>query len=129
LVKSNWTDVRELEGTPTGIQFATKLKRIKKLAIPWDKTKQKAEEQELQSIEEQLRLLQEDLESGFMKVLAQNILKRLEAMSRLLMAEQEETWRLKSRAIWLENGDENTNFFQVYAKGRREKKTIWSLKD
>jgi hypothetical protein len=46
-----------------------------------------------------------------------------------LLADQEETWRLKSRAIWLENGDENTKFFQAYAKGRREENTIWSLKD
>jgi hypothetical protein len=36
---------------------------------------------------------------------------------------------LKSRAIWLEKGDENTKFFQAYAKGRKAENTIWSLKD
>jgi hypothetical protein len=35
----------------------------------------------------------------------------------------------KKRAIWLENGDENTIFFQAYAKGRKVENTIWSLKD
>jgi hypothetical protein len=36
---------------------------------------------------------------------------------------------IKSRAIWLENGDENTIFFQAYTKGRKAANTIWSLKD
>jgi hypothetical protein len=46
-----------------------------------------------------------------------------------LLKEKEETWRLKSRAIWLESGDENTKFFQAYAKGRKNVNTIWHLKD
>jgi hypothetical protein len=36
---------------------------------------------------------------------------------------------LKSRAIWLKSGDENTKFFQAYAKGRKCSNTIWHLKD
>jgi len=35
---------------------------------------------------------------------------------------------LKSRAIWLRVRDENTKFFQNYAKGRKKSNTIWSLK-
>ena len=42
---------------------------------------------------------------------------------------KEEEWRLKSRAIWLKAGDENTRFFHNYAKGRKSANTIWSLKD
>jgi hypothetical protein len=56
-------------------------------------------------------------------------MKRLEVRCRLLLAEQEETWRQKNKAIWLENGYENTKKFQAYAKGRRDYNTIWSLKD
>jgi hypothetical protein len=99
------------------------------LAIPWAKAKQKAKEQELQSIEYQLRIIQEESAAGFMTDLACDNMKRVEARHRLLLAEQEEMWRLKSRAIWLENEDENTKFFQAYAKGRRDENTIWSLKD
>lgn len=36
-------------------------------------------------------------------------------------------WRLKSRAIWLQCGDENTKFFQAFAKGRKFTNTIWEL--
>lgn len=46
-----------------------------------------------------------------------------------MLKEKEETWRLKSKAIWLESGDENTKFFQAYAKGRKNVNTIWYLKD
>ena len=36
-------------------------------------------------------------------------------------------WRLKSRAIWLQCGDENTKFFQAFAKGRKFTNSIWEL--
>jgi hypothetical protein len=29
----------------------------------------------------------------------------------------------------MESGDENTNFFQAFAKGRRSVNTIWQLRD
>jgi hypothetical protein len=122
LVKSNWTNIRDTEDIPTGIQFASNLKKLKKnLVIPWEKVKQKTEEHELQNIEEQLRLIQEDPEAGFMSDLAHENLKNMEARRRILLAEQEETWRLKSRAIWLENGDENTKFFKPMQKGGKQK--------
>jgi hypothetical protein len=34
----------------------------------------------------------------------------------------------KSRALWLHSGDENTKFFQAYAKGRKMINTIWGIK-
>ena len=46
-----------------------------------------------------------------------------------LIKEKEEMWRLKSRAIWLKSGDENTKKFQAYAKGRKCSNTIQHLKD
>jgi hypothetical protein len=45
------------------------------------------------------------------------------------LKEQEETWRQKSRAIWLKSGDDNTKKIQAYANGRNIKNTIWSLID
>ena len=43
--------------------------------------------------------------------------------------EQEEVWCLKSRAIWLESGDENTKLFQAFTKGRKSQNTISKLKN
>lgn len=40
----------------------------------------------------------------------------------------QEQWRLKSRAIWLEVGDENYKVFQNYLKGKKNSYTIWEMK-
>lgn len=44
-----------------------------------------------------------------------------------ILKEQEETWRLKSRAIWLKVGGDNTKYLQKFSKGRKASNTIWHL--
>jgi hypothetical protein len=56
-------------------------------------------------------------------------LKALEGCRRKLLGEKEALWSQKSRVIWLAKGDDNTKFFQAYAKGRKTNNTIWHLKD
>jgi hypothetical protein len=53
----------------------------------------------------------------------------LETKKKKILEDREAAWRLKSRALWLECGDENTKFFQAYARSRKLTNTIWSLKD
>ena len=43
--------------------------------------------------------------------------------------ERQEALRLKSRAIWMECGDDNTKYFHAFAKGRKQQNTIWELKN
>ena len=57
------------------------------------------------------------------------VLTWLEGRRITLLLEREETWRLKSRATWLECGDDNTTFFHAYARGRKVANTVWSLED
>ena len=54
---------------------------------------------------------------------------RIEGRRTYLLLEREETWNLKSRAIWLDCRDDNTKIFHAYARGRKAANTIWSLKD
>jgi hypothetical protein len=42
---------------------------------------------------------------------------------------EESTWRLRSRAILLNNGDKNTKFFHKYATLRRSQNNIWDIED
>eukprot|EP00253_Pinus_taeda_P021770 PITA_21770 len=51
----------------------------------------------------------------------------LENRKERILKEGEESWRLRSRAIWLQAADENTRFFQNYAKGRKVSNTVWNL--
>ena len=53
----------------------------------------------------------------------------LQGRRNTLLLEKEETWQLKSRALWLACGDENTICFHAYAKGRKALNTIWCLED
>ena len=52
----------------------------------------------------------------------------MEASRNKILKEIQEVLRLKSRAIWMECSDDNTKFFQAFAKGRRQQNTIWELK-
>jgi hypothetical protein len=55
--------------------------------------------------------------------------KGTESKKELILSIEESTWRLRSRAIWLNNGDKNTKFFHKYATQRRSQNTIWDIKD
>jgi len=84
---------------------------------------------ELEALENQLKLMSEEEGGGFSSLEAKkNLLRMVERRNRLLK-EKEEMRRLKSRAIWMKSGDENTKQFQAYAKVRKCSNTIWHLKD
>eukprot|EP00253_Pinus_taeda_P017096 PITA_17096 len=86
------------------------LKRLKKATISWAKDRKVKQNEELIRIREELNNLESTEEDGY-------------------ISQASKEWRLKSRAIWLKAGDENTNFFHNYAKGIKSANTIWSLKD
>jgi len=53
----------------------------------------------------------------------------LEKEKNRLLQQEEARWRLKSRALWMKNGDKNSKFFHKYANARRERNYIWEIKD
>lgn len=46
-----------------------------------------------------------------------------------ILKDREESWRLRSRAIWLKDGDNNNKFYHKFANGRKAINTIWELKN
>lgn len=97
--------------------------------LPWAHEKRIRDEQEIACLESQLEAIRQSEGDGYESVASKEALKALELRYRKLLAEKEALWKQKSRAIWLEKGDDNTKFFQAYAKGRKSANTIWHLKD
>lgn len=105
------------------------MKKLKQVAIGWAHKKKIFDEQELKSVNEFFQAIYDTEGGGYMSNESKELLLQLESKLRKLLKDQEANWRLKSRALWLKFGDENTKFFQLYAKGRQLKNTIWSLSD
>jgi hypothetical protein len=53
--------------------------------------------------------------------------KVLEYKMRHILFEKEKEWRLKSRALWLWVGDEDTKFFHRYSNYRKNINSIWKI--
>ena len=53
----------------------------------------------------------------------------LEGKKDVVLKKEENFWRLKSRAIWMVSGDDNTKLFQAFMKGRKQQNMIWEIKN
>eukprot|EP00253_Pinus_taeda_P015079 PITA_15079 len=112
-----------------GALFKENLKRLKKATIEWASDRKKKQNEDLNKIDDELRTLEDPEGNAYATQGLKERIVTLEKMRAKILLEKEEEWRLKSRAIWLKAGDENTNFFHNYEKGRKNANTIWKLKD
>ena len=108
LFLSHWHPIERENGRSAALQFGDNIKRLKVFIKEWAVLKRNKDEAELKSIEATLLLLYEGDGGGFLTQEAKELLARLEGRHKSLLLAQEESWRLKSRAIWLESGDDNT---------------------
>jgi hypothetical protein len=53
----------------------------------------------------------------------------LEDLCSSWLKKEEQEWCLKSRALWIKVGDNNTKLFHQFANYRRNLNTIWEIKD
>jgi hypothetical protein len=56
-------------------------------------------------------------------------IKSLEERRNAWLRKDEQEWRLKSHALWLQVGDNNTKFFHHFSNHRRNLNTIWEIKN
>jgi hypothetical protein len=109
------------------IQFMSNLKREKETSISWNKKRKQAENKALYEIEDKMKSWQEHEISGPLSVEMKEEYKSLDLLKRKILQNKEQEWRMRSRALWLQAKDENTNFFHHFANGRKLSNTIWSV--
>lgn len=129
LFKETWIhpDGRSQEGK--GFLFMENLKKLKKATIEWAKSRRERQKEDLVLINEELQRMECTETDGYRSQESKEKILLLEKQRDQILLSKEEEWRLKSRAIWLKAGDENTKFFHNYAKGRKNANTIWKLKN
>eukprot|EP00253_Pinus_taeda_P034625 PITA_34625 len=129
LFKSTWICNSRNHQESKSFLFMENLKCLKKATKSWAKERQKTQNEQMIKISEELKLLESMGLDGYSSQSSKDRIISLEKAQNQLLLAKEKEWRLKSRAIWLKAGDENTRFFHNFAKGRKSVNTIWSLKD
>ena len=101
--------------------------RVKNLSKGWDQKFRRRKQEDLKWTESQIKELYENNREGFLSLRELEELKELEGRKYALLFQEEAKWRLKSRAFWLVEGDQNTNFFHKHAEMRKNYKTIQEI--
>ena len=109
--------------------FLHKLTLLKKFVVNWVRKKVKEQSLELSLVENEIAdLLEVEHTITFNSVEKDRLLLLQHRKDQLLLL-QEITWRLKSRALWIEVGDKNTKYFHAYANQRRNINSIWNIQN
>jgi hypothetical protein len=75
------------------------------------------------------RYLLIEREAGTLSEEEESLIKELMIKKQELLRIEESNWRQKSRAVWIQEGDNNTKYFHKFASFRRMTNSIWEIKD
>jgi hypothetical protein len=129
IVRAEWSTVLSPGVVSAQRRLAMKLHNLKiKLKI-WMTEKKRSEKQALNSLEEQITGLTKKSWESELSSEGGGRLKLLESERNKMIMEEEARWRLKSRALWIQCGDNNSKYFHHFTSYRRNKKYLWEIQD
>jgi len=117
----------ENEGLTEG--FIRKLFELKRISKLWAHQKRIRDENTLREAKRVIAIHEDTSDGTFATPESKEHYSSLIAKHSQILKEREESWRLRSRAIWLTEGDDNTKFYHKFANGRKTINTIWELQD
>jgi hypothetical protein len=129
LVRSKWRDMEDWQEPSTMNTLVAKLKGLKEVVIKWKKEKRLKLKVELCDLEQKIEDIYFSCPSQFFSKEDKDLISSYELRRNEILRLEEEAWHLKIRAIWLQSGDKNTNFFHKFVEQRRVINTIWEIKN
>ena len=121
-----WWESYSIDGTPNFV-FATKLKALKADLKNWNEVEFGNISWQKKQLQEVLRELDEVADSRPLSVEEKGRRELTSVGLDKVMLMEEISWRQKSRALWLKEGDKNSNFFHRLASSHRNANTIGKL--
>eukprot|EP00253_Pinus_taeda_P029007 PITA_29007 len=120
-------------GDPTlyriGRGFIRKLTDLKRISRYWAHQKRFRDDNTLKEAEQAIAIFEGASYGTFPSQADKEAYTSLVSKRTQILKEREESWRLRSRAIWLAEGDNNTKFYHKYANGRKAINIIWELQN
>eukprot|EP00253_Pinus_taeda_P033090 PITA_33090 len=129
LVTDYWQNnpIRDHENLTEG--FIRKLTKLKRISKHWAHQKRIRDDQTLKEAERIITSYDDSSDGIFPNQESKEHYTSLVTKRSQILKEREESWRLRSRAIWLIEGDDNTKLYHKFANGRKAINTIWELRD
>eukprot|EP00253_Pinus_taeda_P019600 PITA_19600 len=128
LVQESWNNYSHQTNSSPSQHLLDKLAFLRKIVKSSQKQKLKANRKYLEYIQTELDRFALRMTSNCLPLEVRLRINDLENRKKKSLDIEEAAWRLKSRAIWLSEGDRNTMFFHRYANHRRNINTICEIK-
>jgi len=126
IIEETWK--QHIEGSPIHI-WETKLRNIRKALKDWAKASYQEPEKIKKKIQQDLEEIHQQIEDhGFTHQLKS---KEWEVQGQLIQIKRAEEikWRIKSRELWLKEGDKNTAYFHKQATAKKTRNNVTTITD
>ena len=102
--------------------------RTKKILKMWDKKHKYFSQEDIKEVENKIDDIYGKSEKGVFNIEEVENLRLLEGNKDSLLKSEEKMWKLKSRALWLKEGEKNTKYFHRYASYRKNIINIFEIR-